>query len=488
MEIKEKNSEKIVNGLLIAILFVAIFIFQFWLEPQSDFPHTDEYQSILSALGFPTYTPNLYVQMLTFFSGVFSDFYSLVKFNFIASHLLLAHAFFAYHWKRGVALATNLFFTSVLALSTINIALTRKMHFWAAAFFFLILVGADFFEGRSKRLYLLLGLLVLGLFRVEFLFSAAVALALFLCEILTVRFDKKKLIIIIFFIGSALAYLGITTFGYGMKDLLIESFKMGKGVSGPFGLIFTWIKLLISNIGLYGYYTLVSFLTTLRIYLPTLAIAFASLFFLINQPKNNLEKMKTIFLAEYLPFYVPAIFALFSVRFMDFYIIMAFVLFLSLLSFLLNTKSSVAAAPIIALLVLPAFFVHRPELKGSAYINFPTYKRGERVHRQMFDIIKGLNVNSGDAPYKILFNQYVAGVLPMEGREYFMNNDLPEVCKRGPVHFDVVLLTGNWFPEPQQKLIESCVLRGMSRSKHIKLSPGYDLYLSDRVTLEKMTY
>jgi hypothetical protein len=486
MEIAEKKFLKMTVPLSLILFFASVVIFQFWLEPQSDFPHTDEYQSLLSALGFPTYTPNLHVQMLTFFTNFFPDFRSLVEFNFISSHIVLALSFFLYHWKKGLNYGTLFVITSILTLSTINIALTRKMHFWAAAFFFVILFTAEFFQEdkeKERKIFLFCSFLILGFFRVEFLFSAAVALAML------IRYfsHKKKIFSMIVAGGSLLAVFGILKFGYGMIDLLIESFRISGQTPGPLKLFFSWIKIFSNNLGLHLYYTIISFFTTLRIFFPTLAIAFAVLIYLIKKPVEGMQRAKKVVFNTYLPFYFPAMIALFSVRFMDFYIIMTFVFFLSILAFAIDTKLTSLKSILILVLVLPAFFLARPELKGSAYINFPTFKRGERIHRQMFDIIATLEVKKNDAPYKIFFNQYVAGVLPYEGREYFMNSDLKNICKKGPVVFDIALLTGKWFSDPDQKLIDSCVRPGLLKARLLKLAPGYDLYLSERISINSLS-
>lgn len=484
MEIADKKIFKVAVPLSLILFFISVLLFQIWLEPQADFPHTDEYQSILSALGFPTYAPNLYVQMLTFFTHFFPDFFSLQKFNFLASHLLLAFSFFIYHWKKGLSYGTLFFFTAILSLSTINIALTRKMHFWAAAFFFLILFAAEYLNPKERKYFFAFAFLVLGFFRVEFFFSAAVANAFLIGEFFSSRKDKKKIMAIVLGTGSLLAAIGIATFGYGMKDLLVESFRISGASPGIFTILFTWLKIFFNNLALHVYYTAISFFTTLRIYFPTLPIALAVLIYLIKDPVENFHKLKQILVTVYLPYYLPALLALFSIRFMDFYIIMTFVLVLSFGAFLLDTKQSSPKSLLLFILVLPAFFLYRPDLKGSAYINFPTFLRGERIHRQTFDIIAKLPVKKNDAPYKIYFNQYVAGVLPYEGREYFMNKDLKNICQQGPVMFDVALLTGKWFTDPDkqsQSLIESCVLPGLSKARHFKLAPGYDLYLGERV-------
>ncbi len=462
------------------IFFVSLFFFFCWLESQADYPHTDEYQSLLSALGFPVYTPTLYVRFLSFFADFFPDFPSLVRFNFIASQCFLALCFFFYHLKKKISIGTNLVVTAILSMATINVALTRKMHFWAAGFFFLILFLADFFSGKKKNLFLVFSFLLLGFFRVEFFLSALAALFIWLSP----HLDRRKKIGLLL-AGTFVVVSAIAQFGYGMKELLRESFHL-EGNPDVVEIAATWAKLFFSNMGLHLFYSVTSLMATFRMYFFTLSLALLLLFPLVDNFKGNALRTKQIFLNEIFPYWLPASCALFSIRFIDFYVITTFVFLMSTLAFLLNSKKSKVAAWITLGLVLSAFFVRRPDFKESAYINFPSYLRGGTVHRQTFDLISRLEMKPGIEPYKILFNQYVAGVLPYENREYFQFADLKKLCVKGTLAFDIVLLPGKWFTVPEQDLLESCVYPSLSPMKHIKIAPGYDLYVSSRITSEKM--
>lgn len=482
--INERHYSRIVL-LLTIFFFVGVVAIQYWLEPLSDFPRKDEYQSVLSALNLPVYTPNLYVWFLKLWTGMFPDFFSLWRFNFFASHLSLAIIFFLYHYKRGIAFSTNFFVTALLVLSTINIALTRKMHFWAAVFFFLLIFLADFINPKKRLFFLTIALFLLGFFRVEFFFSAIVAAAMIAHEWLKKKFSSKNskviltgLLLLLFF----LVLSGILIFGYGMKALLIESLQLNQ--KGIFFAPVSFMQLLFQNVIYHSYYSLYALIVPLRIYFPGLALSFGVLLFLKRSFKNNWILLKQNLRKDFLPFYVPALMALYSIRFTDFYLIMTFVFILSALSFLLNTEDKLNANLIVSVLILPAFFILRPELNGSAYINFPTFKREVRIHRHMFDLIQHLKVAGVHPPYKILIDQYVTGVLPDEGREYFMFSDLSRLCQGGPVTFDLVLIPGNWTLPPEQPWIEKCVWPRLSMSRHEKPSPGYDLYIGPRILKE----
>lgn len=478
MEIKARGL--LLKSFLGVSFFTALVFFLLWLEPFSDFPHTDEYQSLLSALGFPVYTPDLYVRWLSLFSWFSPDFQSLVKTNFIASHFFLALTFFLFHSKKKIAMATNLTMTALLTLSTINVALTRKMHFWAAGFFFLILFFSETLEGKRKNIFIVCGLTTLGFFRREFFLCAALAGALMAGH----SFGKKGKLILLA-AGSAIAFSGIFFFGYGMKELLIESFQLQGKSFDLFSFILMWTRLFFTNAGLHIYYSFSSIASTVLLYFPGLAMAVTLLVFLVIKEKRllqNLKEVKKIFLFIYLPLLFPALFALYSVRFMDFYVITTFVFILSLLSFLLNSRTSLLTAAFTWAVIIPAFFLMLPDLKESADINFPTYRRGELVHRKVFELIEKLDVKPGDTHYKILFNQYVAGVLPFEGRDYFMFSDLKEHCQ---AEFDIVLLPGKWFIVPEQNLLRNCILPRLGTFRHVKIAPGYGLYLSSRISPEK---
>lgn len=478
-----KNKEFYLKTFISVVFFIAILFFLFWLEPFSDFPHTDEYQSLLSALGFPVYTPDFYVKWLSLFSWMVPDFQKLVKTNFIASHFFLALTFFLFHARKGISLPTNLTVTTVLVLSTINVALTRKMHFWAAGFFFFILFLSENLEGKKKNIFLIFSLTLLGFFRREFLFCAVAAAALFVGHSLG-RKGKWAL----FFAGGAAAVAGILFFGYGMRELIVESFHLQGENFNLWTVSLMWSKLFWSNAGLHLYYSLTSLVSTLRLYFPGVAGAFFILIVLAVKDKRILQNFKDAkqnFLSCYVPFLLPAFLAIYSVRFMDFYVITTFVFLLSLMAFLLNSHSSIKPVPayfFLSILLLPAFFLMHPDLIRSADINFPTYRRGEMVHRKVFDLIEKLEVKPGEAHYKILFNQYVAGVLPFEGREYFQFSDLKEHCQS---EFDIVLLPGKWFIVPEQGLLQKCVLPRLATFRHVKIAPGYDLYLSPRISHEK---
>lgn len=478
MEINKK--EFWYRAFLIAAFFTAMGTFLGWLEARSDFPHTDEYQSILSALGFPVYTPDLYVTWLKNLTHFADNFKELVRLNFVTSHLFLASAFFLFHWKKGLSLSANFTMTALLSLSTINVALTRKMHFWAAGFFFLILFLAESLEGRKKNIFMICSLIALGFFRREFFLCAAAAAALLAGRSL----GKKAQIAVL--TGGALAALGgMIFFGYGMKELLRESFQLQSSAVNPFSLILVWIKLFFTNAGLHLYYSFSSIVSTLRLYYPGVAASVAALAFFVfkeKRLKENALEMKTVLLRVYGPFFLPAFLALYSVRFMDFYVVSTFVLLLSVMAFLLNSRFSVISAACFWIFLVPAFFLMRPEFRESTDINFPTYRRGELVHRKLFDLIEKLDVKPGEAHYKILVNQYIAGVLPFEGREYFMFSDLKEHCN---TEFDIVLLPGSWFITPEENLLKSCVRPRLASYRLVKIAPGYDLYLGPRISEEK---
>ncbi len=458
--------------------FATIYHFQFWLEPFMDYPHTDEYQSILRALGYPTYTNILYVRMLTFFSQFAPDFFSLNFFNVIAGHMVLAISFFWYHARRGISFSTNLFFTAALTLSSINIALTRKMHFWGAAFFLLIMIAASYLKGNKRTFFLLCTLIGLAFFRVEFAFGAAMALGILVAD--NIKIKKNFFWITTSLIAFVIATLTIILYGYGMKDLLIESLKI-KGGESFFSVAWTWIKLFSYNLVLYSYYSVLSFATTVRVYFPTFALAFIALFFVRDSWKKNLAHFKTVYHEDFLYFYFPALFALLAVRFMDFYVIMTYILLLSGLSFLLNSKRNPLYGMILFLLVWPAYFVSRPDFTSDAYINFPTFKRNAQVHRRMVELIRNLPRPASDVPYKILYNQEVKGFLPEEYREYHLNRELAELCQQGNATFDIVLLPGKWFADPHGEIIESCVLPTLTHHRQIPVAPGYTLYVGPRV-------
>ncbi len=488
--LKENNTA--LSLVLMVSFFAGFIFFQYWLEPQSDFPRKDEYQSLLSALDYPVYSANLYVHFLRLWTGFFPDFFSLWRFNFFASHLSLAVAFFLYHSKKGIALSTNFFITSLLVLSTINIALTRKMHFWGAAFFFILLFAAEYFKPKMRLVFLTVSLLILGFFRFEFFFSAIVAAALCFHQCMKNRFHPRHYRILfgsLFFFLLVIVIVCLWSFGYGMKALLVESLQLDQ--RGLLYLPMAYAQLFFRNILFHVYYSFYALVVPFWIYFPGLALSCVYLLFLKRNWYLNWVSLKQNLKTDLLPFYFSALFALYSVRFTDFYLIMTFLLLLSVLGFMLNTDRLPLRNLLVSLFILPSFFLFRPELKGSAYINFPTFKREVRIHRHMFDLIKNLNVSEIHSPYKILIDQYVTGVLPDEGREYFMFSDLSRLCERGPVDFDLVLLPGDWTLPPEQPLIEKCVLPRLNTSRHLKPSPGYDLFVSPRIlnqtSAEKMS-
>lgn len=479
------------NGILTLLFFSAFFVFQFWLEPLSDFPRKDEYQSLLSALHFPVYTPNVYIHWLRFWAHWFPDFFSLWRFDFMGSHLLLAASFFLYHRRKKIAFSTAIVFTSILVLSTINIALTRKMHFWAISAYFVIMILADQLCSRRRLIFLSGLFFLLGFLRMEFFFSSVVALTLFLLEFMRGRLERKYQRLVFAGLGVLLASLTaffIARLGYGMQDLLRDSLKIGE--KSLWSVPVSYLKLFFSNTAYHGWYSLYALVVPLRIFFPGVAIALAFLFYQQESPLKNFVSLKAQFGRDHGPFFLPALVALCSIRFNDYYVIMSFVLLLSLLCFLLGHEEKPMRSLLVSVLILPAFFVFRPELKESAYINFPTFKREVRIQRHVFDLIRQLKVASGQPPLKILIDQYVAGVLPNEGREYALFSDLAHLCTKGPVEFDLVLLPGQWTLPPEQKWIESCVKPGLKDARPLKISPGYDLYLSPRallgVSAEKM--
>lgn len=481
MEIGSRE-KKIGTILLIAIFLAVIFYIQVWMLPFSDYPYQDEYHSILRAIGKNTYPHTLHTKFLSLFTIFSRNFYDIFVMNFILSNFFLCTLFFFYHKKRGITLPANLFFTSALALSAINIALSRKMHFWGAAFFFLILILSDYFNGKKRSLFLVLAFSLLAFFRMEFAFSAALALG----ALVGWPKNRKNFFIFsfLFLIGSAVATWIIYQNVAGMKALV--SVSLG-GSSKENGIIHL-LKLFGVNLYDYSSYVLYTFASTLKIYFFTFLNAFILLFFITKPLKENLKGLWENVKRDQL-YYIVAMIPLLGLRNLDSYIVMFYVLFLGFMSFLLNSKDTKWRTPVIFLLVLPAFFIGRPDFFRDLHINFPSIRGyNGMVNRPMHDLIKGLPKGTYEDPYRILSYERIKEVLGREGLEFHLYHELKAACGEGSLNFDIVLIQESWIYDENKDMIEQCVAPSLGNMRAYPIAKGFWLYLSPRLQKEDLKF
>ncbi len=479
MEISQ-GQKKTLMMISVLIFIGLLFYIQVWMLPFSDYPYQDEYHSILQAMGKHTYTNTLYVHFLSLFTFLSRNFYDIFTLNFIFSNFLLTVTFFFYHKKRSISLSTNLFFTSMLALNALNIALSRKMHFWAPAFYFLILMMGDWLEGMKRKIFLVMAFVALAFFRMEFAFAAVFAFG----DLVGMRKSRRHFFIFsgIGLLAGAIAVGLIYRFGPGMKDLVAVS--LGSEEGSTFNLwdqFFNIVVLFVSNVGRYSQYVAHTFASTLKIYFFTLMNAFILIVVMIKPIRENLKNLWENIKNDQV-YYLAALFLLLVVRFLDSYIIMFYVLFLSFLSFLLNSKRPDWLTPVVFALILPAFFIGKPDFEENLGINFPSI-RGYNglVNRPMHELVASLPKTSYEQPYRILSLERLEEVQGREGLEFYLYQDLVEVCGKGPLDFDVVLIQEYWKHTPNRLIIQSCLIPKLQNMRAYPLARGYDLYLGPRL-------
>lgn len=478
MEVSKKQL-KIFYISLTAVFISVWFYIQVWMLKFTDYPYQDEYHSILRALGKNTYPSNLHVKFLSLFAEISKNFYDVFTLNFILSGFFLTVIFFFYHQKKGISLPTNIFFTSMLALCSLHIALSRKMHFWAAGFYFLILLSADFFSGKKREFYLLICFSILAFFRMEFAFAAAWALA----SLVGVPKTKKQALFfaMALLIGSALAIGIIYEYVGGMKDLVAITFGTNNHAQNfnLFDRAMNALSIFFANVYDYGRFSIFTFLVTFKHFFFTLLNAFVLLFFFQRPLRENLRGLWQEIKKNQI-YYLAAMIPLLALRNIDSYIIMFYVLMLSLMSFLLNTRPS-RVGVLAIFLVLPAFFVGLPDYSRNFEVNFPSI-RGYNglVNRPFHDFVQSLPKKSYEERYYILSYERMTEVLGHEGVEFFLYPHLEEACKERTIPFDVVLIQDSWRYDPNRKGIEKCVVPAMSSMREFPFTRGFLLYLSPR--------
>jgi len=384
---------KVFFPLVMLVLAFSAVHFQFWLWPFSDFPKTDEFYSLLKALGLEVYNKTIYVQFLSIFSIFFKNIDSLWKFDFIGSHLFLASAFFYYHHRRGVHPAVNIFFTSVLLLSPINVAMTRKLHFWTLGFFFFLLGFACRKKSEQKLNWLSGGLTLLTFFRYEFFLPATIALSLLIAKKghLKNKAQLSALYSLLILTSIGLIYF----FGPGMKQLMELSF--GESLSH-------WLSMIAKNVIYLSYNTLHSFDVVFFYYLPTLVFALILLMFFASW-KKNWGEWKPILKEDFQWTFIPALVVLLAIKYTDHYAIMGFVFLLSAFNFLLNSRQSPMLSIVIVLLVVPSFFLGLPDYRDNGKFFYHIRRNGleqKKIIDALRDEVYGKSI---DHPLVILFEE-----------------------------------------------------------------------------------
>nr|BDT26980.1 hypothetical protein BHI3_04460 [Bacteriovorax sp. HI3] len=480
MEIKD-FLKKYASSLIILFFIGLLFYIQIWMVSYADYPYQDEYHSILQALGKGTYPNNLHVRFLSLFTLISRNFYDVFYMNFILSGFCLCLLFFLYHRKRNISLATNIFVTSTLALCSLHITLSRKMHFWAIAFYFLILLMADRFEGRARGIFLFLSLGVLGFFRMEFAFAAALALSLSL----GIPKTKKQKIIsfFIFSLGGIAAAFLIYQYVGGMKPLLSISLATDTHPQsyGPLERLWNLISIFVFNIFQYGKYVVYTLWRVLLDSYFTMMNAFLLLLFI---QKSFKEKGQNYWreVRDNQLFYYVAMVPLLAVRNLDSYIIMFYVLMLSLLAFMLDTRGHRWISKAIIGLCLMAFLFDRPNYADGVSVNFPSIRAyNGLINKPMHDLIQSLPKVDYENRFRILSYERIGEVLGHEGLEFYLYFQLKDACSNGEIPFDIVLIQDSWEYDPNIKIIKKCVLPALASMKRYTFAPGYDLFLSQRL-------
>lgn len=469
-----------ISFLLVFVFFALVFYFQYWLEALADYPYDDEYYSLLTGLGLAKYySTSLYVRLLSILAIFFNTLESLHRYNFFVSHLVLGLGFFFYHSRRNINLGTNFFFTSMLVLSPLNILLSRKIHFWAAGFFFIILGLSTYLKGNARNFFLFFSLLLLGFFRVEFFFSAVLALGCIICY----QGSFKK----IFFLSFLITLILIFTVFYvltntpGAQALLDASgyrhFSSGGGsfLKGLFDIVLQMFK----NILVYSSVSFETFISTLTLYFISLINSFVFLFFILRPIKENILCFYQAFKNDFLLFYFPAILALISIRFFDAYLIMFYALLLSGLAFLMNSRGNRYFLYVIFILLVPAFCLKPPDL----FKGFEPKLLYRRMYLGKFDrsvhaVVEKLAKSSNEKPYRILSYQPLSQVYSSMGHQFFLFKDLKALCDAGDAHFDVVALHNI----EEMDLVKKCLLPRLQDYKIINLSENAQIFMSDRVS------
>lgn len=373
--------------LFIGLFFASMIFFQFWQFPFADYPQSDEFYSILKALGLEVYNKTLYVQILSVFALFFKSFESLVKFSFIFSHLFLAAAFFYYHHCKKIHPAVNLFFTGLLVLSPLSLALTRKLHFWAAALFFLGLGMVHDKPRDQKEKSLALVFVVLTFLRYEFFFPAVIFLwrGFFYRKLSQARWVFPLLVLVpvvlIYFLGP------------GMRELFTRSWQEGFIGVGK-------------NILYMGYNSLHSIDIVFTSFFPTVALSLVLLLAFADW-KDNLQVFKKIALEEYLFTFLPVLTVLILIHYNDHYALMGFLFILSGFCFLLNVKQKSWLTPLLFLLMTSAFFVRLPDYNDPSRFFYHIRRHGPVQKEALTSLEARLRQLSASRPLRLLTDRPV---------------------------------------------------------------------------------
>ena len=474
--ISSSFKKKLLYGSLVTLLFTCIIYFQIWAEEFADYPFQDEYMSLLKTLNYPViYSKTLYIQLLSGLTFFTTDFYQLYLLNFVLSNSALSMVFFWYHQRKGIELGTNMFFTAILALSSLNISLSRKLHFWEISFLLLVLVLQDFVAEKRRKYFLLWSFLILTFFRIEFLFPASVAFGLIIFEHRARRYFWVLLVFGLALMGIALtmAYSKIP----GLAELIKISLPAERMFSHFFGLFY-------SNMTSYFLLCLDTFWRTLKNNLFTVINCFVLIFFMVASLKENLRHFIQTYKKDFLCFYLPLLIPFLFVRFFPAYLIVVYVLFLSILCFLLNSRNKITYPVLVFALLAPAFFFGRPDYANDLSANFNSRLYGGRVNKPMHNLVRLLKPAKLNElfPLSVLSYERLRDLVKVNKVDFYVYEDLPRACQTGPRGFDVVLISESWQFRSDKKLVESCVLSRMGGFKRYSFANGYILLVSDRVS------